>query len=234
MTRCFRPDRNYLIDKRAWLATPKSLWSRAAVVSWSTVSKAVLKSSRTGRVTSCLSILASISLWTLIKAVSVEWNWQYDDWFVGRGACSLQWLRSCEITVFSSNFWHKWKVAYWMKVLKYWVYIEFFKQWYDKCNLALLGIQLLSNEKLIILVMIGVTVSTHFLISQVGIGSSWQLASDDDKMILRIVSSDTWAKVSNLTTGERTIRSTNYVKVNALQKIYNVNEIFKKAWYCAI
>ena len=89
-----------------------------------------------------------------------------------------------------SNFWHKWKVAYWTKVLKYWVYIKFFKQWYDKCNLALLGIQLLSNEKLIILVMIGVTVSTHFLTSQVGIGSSWQLASDDDKMILRIVSSE--------------------------------------------
>ena len=48
-------------------------------------------------------------------------------------------------------------------------------------------------------------------------------------MILRIVSSDTWAKVSNLTTGEGTIRSTNDVKVNALQKIYNGNEIFKKA-----
>ena len=35
-----------------------------------------------------------------------------------------------------------------------------------------LGIQLLSNEKLIILAMIGVAVSTHFLTSQVGIGSS--------------------------------------------------------------
>ena len=68
----------------------------------------------------------------------------------------------------------------------------------------LLGIQLLSNEKFIILAMIGVTVSTHFLTSQVGIGSSWQLAPDDDKVLLRIVSSDTWAKVSNLTAGEGT------------------------------
>lgn len=101
---CFRPDRNYLIHKRAWLATPKSLSSRAAVVSWSTVSKAALNSSRTRRVTSCMSILERISLWTLIKVVSVEWNWRYDDWFVGRGACSLQWLRSCEITVLSATF----------------------------------------------------------------------------------------------------------------------------------
>ena len=109
-TRCFRPDRNDLIHKRAWLATPKSLSSKAAMVSTVSkaagdqLSKAALKSSRTRRVTSCLSILERISLWTLIKAVSVEWNWRYEDWFIVRGACSLQWLRSCEITAFSAIF----------------------------------------------------------------------------------------------------------------------------------
>ena len=188
--RCFRPDRNDLIHKRAWLVTPKSLSSRAAMVSSSTVSKAALKYFRTGRVTSCLSILERISLWTLIKAVLVEWNWRYGVWFVGRGACSLQWLRSCEITAFSAIFDTNERLLTGRKFSNTGSISSFLISGMTSAIFQLLGVQLPSNEKLIILAMIGVTVSTHFLTSQVGIGSRWQLTSDDDRMILRTASSD--------------------------------------------
>ena len=59
---------------------------------------AALKSRRISRVTSCLSMLISISLWTLKRAVSVKRNLRYADWFVGSRAQDSQyannWLRA--------------------------------------------------------------------------------------------------------------------------------------------
>ena len=81
----------------------------------------------------------------------------------------MQWLRSCEITVFSAIFDTNERLLTGRKFSSTGSILSFLISGMTSATFQLLGIQLLSNEKLNILAMISVTVSTHFFASQAGI-----------------------------------------------------------------
>ena len=54
----------------------KKLISDPVIVTWLMLSNAALRSRRNSSVTFCLSMFHKLSLWTLKRAVSVEWCWR--------------------------------------------------------------------------------------------------------------------------------------------------------------
>ena len=65
----------------AFPVTPNQSLSLLSRIVWSMVSKAAERSSNVSAVTLPASIDARISLWIYSRAVSVEWNFLYADWY---------------------------------------------------------------------------------------------------------------------------------------------------------
>ena len=81
--------------RNAWSLMPNDFASRSRRIVWSTVSKAADWSSIASRV--CFPLLASDirSDTTLARRVSVEWNFLYADWWLGRSLKASRWNSIC-------------------------------------------------------------------------------------------------------------------------------------------
>ena len=171
-----RLDRYYLnqLSARSW--TPNQFWSTSSSIPWSIVPNAALRSNSTSRETSPASITLTISLRTMVMAVSVDWvEWccRYADWHTG-----IRWYRlACSWNRFTTNR----SVSCEMK-LRFYI---------DRNNLMSSGSSegcLIwglttaclcdsgkipsSNDSSIMFVIAGASTLQHFFTTHVGIGSS--------------------------------------------------------------
>ena len=188
-TRCFLSKTSDLIHFRALPITPKSFSTIYTRTQWSIVSKAALRSSSTSNETSLLSTLVRISL-CILRTVSVEWNWWWEDWLSGSGALVIQRVSSWKIAVFLTDIATKGRLLTGLKFLDNKSRPKFFYRGSTSADLQLSGTCPFSKDKLLIQVIIGASTSQLIFSSQIGIGSNWQETLVDVMMILRTSSSD--------------------------------------------
>ena len=103
-TNCFLLAKYDLSHSSAATVTPNLCLSLLNRMPWSIVSNAAVKSSSTSTTTQPLSTADKMSLWTLNKAVSVEWFFRYADYICSCKLFSRMWEVSCCATTRSITF----------------------------------------------------------------------------------------------------------------------------------